>query len=693
MYAHRRRLSGGGGKLEQRDGIKLETAEVKDLARLLKVHRGRSQWNDGTAAGSAFLIGAGCSRSAGIMLAADIARKMVPELAQVLGAPVVDVATPDLALAWLKKERHLSGSCDFGGAYNEIFENYYKSGRKQREIIQEVIQGANEKMNWAHVCLGELVAQHYVHTVLTTNFDQLVARGIIFTGMLPMIADGVESMDRLQQVPIYPQVVHLHGTMHSYAQRNGTTAVAETSAMTPMQGTIWNVCRSADLLVVVGYAGREEGIVKLLASMANLLPQMVVFWITYEPDANNLSEDVIGILNRPNKYVIHGQDADAFFAELMGHLDEPVRWIVDPLKTLVERKVSLSEPAKWASELTRDTIQTGLDLFGQKLKAMEQSQSLPPNEAKVAEAAAASLSGKDETVIALLSDIAPDEDIRIAPLLAQSLIRSGDAKGNEAQLKLSVELLERHLASIPNDFSIEILLGDAHNAIADLLDTDSERQVEAAQHRELAKDAYSAAMVHVPAENLNTWRSVREKFATAVSEAGLQGGSQEALDLAIGALEELIDHPADFEMSRFELAEIFDRLAMLRLMRGQRSGSRSDLIEALVKSREAMDMVVEDLSTTTGIGILRNQASVYRALGAHAITSGDEETGSAELQQAADLYREAGIAYLDGVTDADAEQSRQAASDAFEEARIVFEQIGWLKDAAEMKELSERIHT
>ena len=87
----------------------------------------------------------------------------------------------------------------------------------------------------------------------------------------------------------------------------------------------------------------------------------------------------------------------------------------------------------------------------------------------------------------------------------------------------------------------------------------------------------------------------------------------------------------------------------------------------------------------------RRQASVYRALGEHAITSGDEETGRAELQQAADLYREAGDAYLDGVTDADAEQSRQAAGDAFEEARIVYEQIGLLEDAAGMRELSARV--
>src|SRR5690348_11670541 len=95
--------------------------------------------------------------------------------------------------------------------YSLFFETHLKSPNAQRDVINEIIDQAQNRLNWAHACLGELVDQRYVHTVLTTNFDQLVVQGIIRTGLLPVTADGLEALNRITGKPRHPQVVHLHG--------------------------------------------------------------------------------------------------------------------------------------------------------------------------------------------------------------------------------------------------------------------------------------------------------------------------------------------------------------------------------------------------------------------------------------------------------------------------------------------------
>lgn len=133
-------------------------------------------------------------------------------------------------------------------------------------------------MNWAHLCLGELVRLGYIHTVLTTNFDQLVLEGILRTSVRPVIADGIESLNRISGRPNTPQVVHLHGSMQTYSPRNSRTAVVETRSNLAFQGTLYGLLRDAHLLVVVGYAGGEEGVMQLLIEAAARLPEMVVYW-------------------------------------------------------------------------------------------------------------------------------------------------------------------------------------------------------------------------------------------------------------------------------------------------------------------------------------------------------------------------------------------------------------------------------
>jgi hypothetical protein len=296
-----------------------------------------------------FLIGAGCSASAGIPLAAQVSQDCVNILARRYSpprSPTKEYASSEAALSDLIEKGKIPSRYDapprgpdWASLYTYLFQDHLKSPNHQREVIASIIGERQFSLNWAHACLGHLVQQRYVHTVLTTNFDQLVLQGIIRTGILPVVADGLESLTRISPSPANPQVVHLHGSMHTYDLRNSPAALSETGDDRKFQTMMMSLLQHATVLVVVGYAGAEEGIMKLLQYAAENLPRMVIYWVAYEQSYLKLSPATTTLLETgENKFFVLGQDADQFFQRLMGELGEgQPDWVIDPINVLVQQ--------------------------------------------------------------------------------------------------------------------------------------------------------------------------------------------------------------------------------------------------------------------------------------------------------------------------------------------------------------------
>jgi SIR2-like domain len=296
-----------------------------------------------------FLIGAGCSVSAGIPLAADVAKRCACILARRYAPPKREAPSVENAEEALKSltERDIVSArfansteeADWGALYKYFFSEHLKSPNQQREIISAVIGDREFDLNWAHACLGALVQRRYVHTVLTTNFDQLALQGIIRTGITPVVADGLESLMRISPSPVRPQVVHLHGSMHTYDLRNSPTALTETGEDRNFQTMMMSLLKQTTAVVVVGYAGGEEGVMSLLQYAAENIPRMVVYWVGYEKSYADFSGRTQLLLETgENKFFIPDQDADRFFQRLMQDLGEgQPDWVADPIKSLVEQ--------------------------------------------------------------------------------------------------------------------------------------------------------------------------------------------------------------------------------------------------------------------------------------------------------------------------------------------------------------------
>jgi len=175
-----------------------------------------------------FFIGAGCSKSAGIPLVLEMAQQLLIRLAKAKRAPPDALKSADDAYHWLSPNRGIpdcrigdapkDGSADtreidWSRVYDVLFADHYKTPDHAREIFSDFVDQAEGRVNWAHLCLGELVKQKLVSTVITTNFDQLALAGLVRAGVLPVVCDGIESLTRIRGAPLQ---IELHGSRHTY---------------------------------------------------------------------------------------------------------------------------------------------------------------------------------------------------------------------------------------------------------------------------------------------------------------------------------------------------------------------------------------------------------------------------------------------------------------------------------------------
>jgi len=296
------------------------------------------------------LTGAGCSRSAGVPLAAEIAQKLSLRLAVRYNLVDQEEQRPEEAVSRLVSSDRYSSACLHDGivkwdaVYEEVFTRHYRSPKETRAIFSEILDDREISMNWAHLCIGELVRLGYLSTVLTTNFDQLALEGIARSGRLPVVADGVESLNRIMGQPTYPQLIQIHGSRHTYRLRNSSDDVNELASDGGAKHAIDELMRAAAVFIVVGYGGKENGLMSLLTEGASRFPDTQIFWVSYEKEIENLGDLPLKLLNT-SRYsrVLLRQDADRFFHSLLQEmgLNAP-KIIEDPLFGVENLKVSLT---------------------------------------------------------------------------------------------------------------------------------------------------------------------------------------------------------------------------------------------------------------------------------------------------------------------------------------------------------------
>ena len=321
-----------------------------------------------------FLVGAGCSVTAGVPMVPKIAKDQVPELAK---RHQLETTSPVTALFQLGTIGILQGHKDIaamgdenlvdrGLVYDALFKEVFAAPDEARDLFKRLIKQAKPKINWAHLALGELAALDWISTTITTNFDLLALEGYARAGVIPVVSDGIESLDRIDPRPEHPQLLQINGSLHSYRLRNSAAELSEVGGSSAAIGTFETLFQYARVIVVVGYEGREPQIMKLLTDASRRLPDKHIFWSLYSSDPDDLSPNAADFMSHSrNARLIIGQDADLFFHDLCKELGIGApQSLRDPVEFLSRRLEGVYTPTDPRLDAIAATRAEAVDLLG-----------------------------------------------------------------------------------------------------------------------------------------------------------------------------------------------------------------------------------------------------------------------------------------------------------------------------------------
>lgn len=580
-----------------------------------------------------FWIGAGASISAGVpsgralagRLALRIARglRLLPERVDPSGKDAYEEALLALQNVEVIRRDHTLGS-----AYGDLFADL--DAVQRRDFIRKVILETNHRqINWTHLALGELVRQRIVHTLLTTNFDDLLLDGLVRCDQLPAIIDGVESLTRMDPQPPVPQLVYLHGSQHTYDPRNSTVAVSETRNFTEAQGGLYGLLRQCSVLVVLGYAGNPgEGVMELLQHTCRALPTLPVFWVAHGQQ-DSLSDQAIQLLGQSTeRWLIAGQDADLFFRELLreSRIGVP-SWFHKPVDHLIQLAERIRVDDSAESAKLRDEV----DDFRARLKELAPWwDRVGAADQERRELRQLLLSGAHEEVWTRLKGRALD-DSTLLQMRADAAYELGRRGGREflVQAVRDRSVALQNLATGTSEWAhAQECLGNALAAMGDAGDDRASRDAVAAYGHALSVQSRELLPLKWACLRNNqglAWLALGEREGIAAPEQAIAAFEDALMIYRLDAM------PVEWAASQCNLANALQTLAGV---------DRHNSEESIARLRQAVDLYTEALSVQTKSDMPTDWA-MTTCNRANALLALDQLGDASTLSQALDSLDEA----------------------------------------------------
>jgi tetratricopeptide (TPR) repeat protein len=604
-----------------------------------------------------FLVGAGCSKSAGIPLVPQMANELVVKLATALQGPASALSGPESAYRWLLQSRKISDcrigeqpkdgaadhrEIDWSRVYDALFAEHYNTPDDAREIFSQFVESADGRINWAHLCLGELAKQRLVSTVITTNFDQLVLAGLVRSGVLPVVCDGIESLTRIRGAPRHPQLIELHGSRHTYRLRNAPEELAALLSDAQAIAAIESLFQELRVFVVVGYGGREAGVMDLLINAARHFTDKRLFWVLHGSDPAALSDRARDLLaTSRNSALLIGQDADSFFLHLLRELNvgapETIR---EPLFLPQLHAVQLAQhDAAQISEAR--TIGVTIERHRSEIAAMAEAldrhrKKQTATEAALAKARELRLAGKLVDALKVLQVAAKrSKNIALWREIAGVADEIGGISPERKPLEMAVDACRQVIKLMEKeDRKVGSLLWAMvqdrfGNALRTLGERESgpERLVEAvAAYREALKER---TRERVPAD----WAVTQNNLGNALAILGQRESGTTRLKEAVAAFGEALKERTR-ERAPLDWATTQNNLGNALRTLGDREGDTARLEEAVTAYREA-------LKERTRERVPLRWATTQSNLGVALRSLGEGESGTARLEEAVAAYHEA----------------------------------------------------
>lgn len=184
-------------------------------------------------------------------------------------------------------------------SYSELFMQAYPNPVERRDYLYKLIKG--KPITQANFLLARLLTKspQFSKLVVTTNFDDQLARALTLFGVEPILFDHPASMQRTGKViENEVQIVHAHGTYIFYDCCNLTEEIKD-RANDDQQG-YYNSIKNYMLSllkdfspIIIGYSGWEDVIVEAIRERLKSSVAYNYYWFCYSAESyKNLHDDL-----------------------------------------------------------------------------------------------------------------------------------------------------------------------------------------------------------------------------------------------------------------------------------------------------------------------------------------------------------------------------------------------------------------
>ena len=393
-----------------------------------------------TEKGAMLLIGAGCSATAGIPLASEVVK-------------IIEERFP--------REFERAGPAK---NYPDVM--YHLSPGERRGLISEQVKDA--KINWAHICMAQLLKSGYVSRILTTNFDPLIMRACSLLQFHPAVYDFGRLVEyKADHIPS-KAVFYLHGQHTGFVLRNTDAECAPHAAsLRP----VIDDARCGRPIIVVGYSGDNDHILSALKDVEAFDDRL--YWVTYkDSEPGRLArEAVLGT----DKYGfdIKGYDADDFFVLLAQKLEcfpkfpgEPFAYLKEWFEQLTPYQFPGQDDTPDLMHEARKSISDAAKISdGTEAGDKVESSSEGAISATVIGANALMMAGDYEAVIKMISQFPEPRPESLTNIITWAHIMQGNALSTQAKTKSGEEADGLYRAAYEKYKAVVDIKPDMHEAL------------------------------------------------------------------------------------------------------------------------------------------------------------------------------------------------------------------------------------